>query len=83
MKTINVSFEVSEERLLACLALAGKHSGLELSEDLDLDQLALELSEDVANYIGQDLAGFIEEGLNNDLYQDCFNFVEDEDRDEE
>ena len=80
MKTIKVSFEISEERLLECLKLAGDHSGLELSEDLDLDKLGLEFSEDVANYIDQDLAGFIEEGLNQDLYQDHFNWKnEDED----
>ena len=79
MKTIKVSFEVSEERLLACLALAGKGMGLQLSEDLDKEQLALEFSEDVANYIDQDLADFIEEGMNNELYLDYFNLVEDED----
>ena len=79
MKTIKVSFEVSEERLLACLALAGKSMGLQLSEDLDKEQLELEFSEDVANYIDQDLADFIEEGMNNELYLDYFNLVEDED----
>ena len=79
MKTIKVSFEVSEERLLACLALAGKGMGLQLSEDLDKEQLELEFSEDVANYIDQDLADFIEEGMNNELYLDYFNLVEDED----
>ena len=79
MKTIKVSFEVSEERLLACLALAGKSMGLQLSEDLDKEQLELEFSEDVANYIDQDLADFIEEGMVNELYLDYFNFVEDED----
>ena len=67
MKTVKVSFEISEERLLECLKIAGDHSGLEFSED-------------VANYIDQDLAGFIEEGLNQDLYQDHFNWKnEDED----
>ena len=80
MKTFKVVIEISEERLLTCLKLAGDDLGLELSEDLDLDKLELEFSEDVANYIDQDLAGFIEEGMNNDLYQDYFNWKnEDED----
>ena len=78
MKTFKVSIEISEERLLACLKLAGNDLGLELSEDLDLDKLKSEFSEDLANHIDQDLPNFIEEGLNQDLYQDYFNWKDEE-----
>ena len=74
MKTFKVTIEISEERLLACLKLAGNDLGLELIEDLDMDKLRLEFSEDLDNHIDQDLPNFIEEGLNQDLYQDFFNW---------
>ena len=92
MKTFKVVIEISEERLLTCLKLAGDDLGLELSEDLDMDKLKLEFSEDLENHIDQDLENFIEEGLNQDLYQDYFNWkdedkeyneFEDEDEDED
>ena len=82
MKTIKVSFEISEERFLECLNLAGEDLGLELSEDLNMDKLVMEFNEDVANYIVQDLTGFLAEGLNSDLYQDHFNW-KDEDGDDD
>jgi hypothetical protein len=59
MKTMKVSFEISEERFLECLDLAGEDLGLELSEDLNMDKLVMEFNEDVANYIVQDLTGFL------------------------
>jgi len=83
MKTFKVVIEISEERLLACLKLAGEDLGLELSEDLDMDKLKLEFSEDLENHIDQDLPNFIEEGLNQDLYQDYFNWKDEEDEDED
>ena len=83
MKTFKVVIEISEERLLACLKLAGNDLGLELSEDLDMDKLKLEFSEDLENHIDQDLANFIEEGLNQDLYQDYFNWKDEEEDEDE
>ena len=78
MKTIKVSFEISEERFLECLSLAGEDLGLELSTDLDMDKLVMEFNEDVAGYIVQDLTGFFGEGLNQDLYQDYFNWKDED-----
>jgi len=83
MKTFKVVIEISEERLLACLKLAGNDLGLELSEDLDMDKLKLEFSEDLENHIDQDLLNFIEEGLNQDLYQDYFNWKDVEEYEDE
>ena len=83
MKTIKVSFEISEERFLECLNLAGEDLGLELSTDLDMDKLVMEFNEDVAGYIVQDLTGFFGEGLNQDLYQDYFNWKDEEEDEDE
>jgi len=79
MKTITVTFQISEERVLEALNDAGKSFGLVLSSDFDLDEFGEELSSDIENHFDHELTEFIEEGLNCDLYSEYFEDEEDED----
>jgi hypothetical protein len=79
MKTITVTFQISEERLLEALNDAGKGFGLVLSSDFNLDEFGEQLCSDIENYTDQGLTEFIEEGLNCDIYSEYFEDEEDED----
>ena len=72
MKTITVTFEISEERLLECLRVAGSTFNLTMKQDIDIDLLEEMVSEDIANFTIQDLSNFLEEGMNNDMYLEFF-----------
>ena len=72
MKTITVTFQVSQEDFLKGLQRVAEEMGLKLVDDIDFNVVGLELSKDVEYYIKEDLNQFIREGWNNDLYQDCF-----------
>jgi uncharacterized tellurite resistance protein B-like protein len=78
MKTITITFQISEETLLDALKEAGSSFNLTLKEDFDLDEFGKELNSDISNYFDFELAKFLEEGVNQDLYLDYF---EDEDED--
>ena len=81
MKTITVTFTVSQEDFLEALQGVAEQMDLKLVDNIDFDALSLEFSEDVENFITGDLSQFIEDGWNSDLYQDCFE-ENDEDDDE-
>ena len=70
MKTITVSFQVSEEQLLKAFKKVAKRNKLKVSKDLDLDKLGPEFTQDIQEYILVDLPQFLEDGFYNDLYQD-------------
>ena len=79
MKTITVTFQISEERLVEALKDAGSEFGLTLSPNFNLDEFGEQLSSDIANHFDHELTEFIEEGLNCDLYSEYFEEEEDED----
>jgi len=82
MKTITVTFTVSQEDLLEALQGVAEQMDLKLVDNIDFDSLSLEFSQDVENYIKEDLSQFIEDGWNNDLYSDYFE-ENDEEEDED
>ena len=73
MKIIKITFEMSEQRLLECLKIAGTGFGLTLKKDIDISLLGEAVSNDVENVIANDLMNFFIEGINNDLYLEFFN----------
>ena len=82
MKTITVTFTVSQDDFLEALQGVAEQMNLKVVDNVDFEALSLEFSEDVENFIKEDLTQFIEDGWNNDLYQDCFE-ESDEDEDED
>jgi hypothetical protein len=72
MRTITVSFQVSEEQFLTALEKVAKDNKLKVKKDLDLNKIGPEFAQDVQEYIMVDLPQFLEEGYYNDVYQDCF-----------
>ena len=82
MKTITVTFTVSQEDLLEALQGVAEQMDLKLVDNIDFDSLSLEFSQDVENFIKEDLSQFIEDGWNNDLYSDYFE-ESDEEEDED
>lgn len=46
-RTVKVSFEISEERFLEALKLAGEDFNMELKDNINLDDLSKEFTEDV------------------------------------
>lgn len=72
MKTITVTFTVNQEDLLEALQGVADQMDLKLVDNIDFDSLSLEFSQDVENFIKEDLSQFIEDGWNNDLYSDYF-----------
>ena len=79
MKTITVSFQVSVEDLLEAFEGIAEQMDLKVADNIDLDKLSLEFSEDVENFINGDLTQFIEDGWNNDVYQDYFEESDEDD----
>ena len=72
MKTITVTFEISEERLLQALSNLG-----DLKQNVDITELRKAFSEDVENYVNNGLIDFLEEGVNCDVYSDFFKESDD------
>ena len=79
MKTITVTFTVSQDDLLHHLKEAGSMYGLKLKQDLDIDSFTQEFSEDLSTFIGCQLEDFFENGIDQDCYLDYFEEEEDED----
>jgi hypothetical protein len=73
MKVVTVTFKISEETLLEAFKNAGDEFNLYLKEDLDMNKLVEEFSDDVCNFIVNQLQEFVEEGINQDCYLDHFN----------
>lgn len=73
MKVVTVTFKISEETLLKAFKSAGDEFNLYLKEDLDMNKLVEEFSDDVCNFIVNQLQEFVEEGINQDCYLDHFN----------
>ena len=74
-KTITVTLTFNQDDLLDQLREAGSMFDLELKQDLDTESFVKEFKEDLTN--------FIEEGLNQDLYQDYFNWKDEEEDEDE
>ena len=73
MSKLKITFEISKEDLLYALKQAGSAFDLEVKEDVKLEELEETLNFDISNYFRSNLAEFVEEGLNNDLYTEFFN----------
>jgi hypothetical protein len=73
MQVVTVTFKISEETLLEAFKNAGDEFNLYLKEDLDMNKLVEEFSDDVCNFIVNQLQEFVEEGINQDCYLDHFN----------
>ncbi len=78
MKTITVTFQISEEFVLNALRSAGRDFNLELKQDLNIEDFVQEFSSDVNSFMQNQLEEFLEDGLNQDLYLDCFEEREDD-----
>jgi len=78
-RQINVTFEISSEVLLNALKEAGSRFNLKLKQDISKEGLEKELSEDISNFIGNQLQELLVEGIYSDFYLECFEKGDEED----